>query len=219
MKSILITGISRGIGLATAKLFLDKGWSVFGTSTTGKTPLIHSNLRTYQLDIADSISLDEFKKDFGANKIDVLLNNAGFAADEATVPPINVEVLRKDMEVNLFGTLRLTEIVIDNINAGGKIICISSMMSSLNCDFTYGDPAYRISKAALNMYTLNLAKDPRLLAKNIIVAAFDPGWVKTDMGGQDASRKPEEPAQELFDLATQGFETGKFYRGTTIREW
>src|SRR5689334_8577036 len=108
MKTILITGISRGIGLATARLFLDKGWTVFGTSTTGKTPLTHPLLVTYQLDIADSTSLDKFKKDFGTNKIDVLVNNAGFAADESPVPPIDLEILRKDMEVNLFGTLRLT---------------------------------------------------------------------------------------------------------------
>lgn len=219
MKTILITGISRGIGLATAKLFLDKGWSVLGTSTSGKTPLAHTHLVTYKLDISDSASLEGFKKDFGATKIDVLLNNAGFAADEAPIPPIDLEALRKDMEVNLFGTLRLTEIVIENINTNGKIICISSMMSSLNRDFTYGDPAYRISKAALNMYTLNLSKDPRLLAKKIVVAAFDPGWVLTDMGGSDAPRQPEEPAQELFNLATIDFVTGKFYKGIKIREW
>ncbi len=219
VKSILITGVSRGIGQATAQVFLENGWQVFGTSTTGKVPFSHTHLVSYKLDISDKESLQNFKKSFGSNKIDVLINNAGIGLDEIGAPPINIDVLRKDLEVNLFGTILVTESVAENINTGGRIINISSMMAALNEDFSYGDPSYRISKAALNMFTLNLAKDPRMVAKDIRVCCFDPGWVQTDMGGSNAPRKPEEPAQELYSLANTDFKTGCFYKGLEIRGW
>lgn len=219
MKTVFITGISRGIGRATAQIFLEKGWKAFGTSTSGKVPFSHPLLAAYQLDISKAESLQNFKKSFGENKIDVLINNAGIGLDETSAPPINIEVLRKDLEVNLFGTIQLSECVFGNINANGKILNISSQMASLNDDFAYGDPSYRISKTALNMFTLNLAKDPRIIAKNISVCSFDPGWVQTDMGGANAPRKPDEPAQELYSLASTDFKTGCFYKGLKIRNW
>ena len=219
MKNILISGTSRGIGRATAEMFLKNGWKVFGTSTTGEMPFSDPNLTSFQLDLSDLHSIENFKKSFGTTGIDVLLNDAGIGLDETEAPPIVIDVLRKDLEVNLFGTIQFTESVLENINPGGKIISISSMMAALNQDFEYGDPSYRISKAALNMFVINLARDPRIKDKNISVCSFDPGWVQTDMGGPQAPRKPEEPAQELYDLATKGFENGKFYQGTSIRDW
>ncbi|MCA9390167.1 SDR family NAD(P)-dependent oxidoreductase [candidate division WWE3 bacterium] len=219
MNTILITGVSRGIGRATAETFLNNGWLVYGTSTSGSVPFSHDRLTSFQLDLASAESIENFKQQFGETSLDALINNAGIGLDEDSAPPIDLTVLRRDIEVNVFGTIQITEVVHQNINANGKIISISSQMAALNQSFTYGDPSYRISKAALNMFTLNLSKDPRLVDKNISVCSFDPGWVKTDMGGPHAPRKPEEPAQELFDLITQGFETGKFYRGTSVRDW
>lgn len=219
MNSILITGASRGIGKATAELFLKKGWHVFGTSTSGTCDIKNKEFEIYQLDLSISASIENFKKQFGENKIDVLLNNAGIGLDEMSAPPVDLNVLRQDLEVNLFGTITITEALVGNINNNGKIINTSSQMAAFDQEFSYSDPSYRISKAALNMFTLNLAKDTRLIEKGIVVCSFDPGWVQTDMGGPDATRKPDEPAAELYTLSNKGFSTGVFYKGLEVRSW
>ena len=122
--------------------------------------------------------------------------------------------MRKDLEINLIGTIGFTEKSYHRQNIW-PILMVSSMMSSL-VDFTGDDyPSYRISKAGLNMYIKILAH--RL--KNITVSAFDLGWVKTDMGGQDAPREPEVPACEIFDLVNTDHPTGNFWFEGKIRSW
>lgn len=69
-------------------------------------------------------------------------------------------------------------------------------------------PAYRISKTALNMYTRTLAVR---LNGMVTVSSVHPGWVKTDMGGSDADREPEEAAEDIFKLANSHVETGQFW--------
>ncbi len=219
MNTLLITGASRGIGYATAKLFLENGWHVIGTSTSGNITIIHPEYEGYQLDLSNATSLSNLITLMKSKNINTLINNAGIGLDESDAPPINIDVLRKDLEVNLIGTVTLTENIVDKLIPGGNIINISSQMAAMNSNFHYSDPSYRISKAALNMYTLNLTVDLRVIAKGISVCSFDPGWVQTDMGGSQAPRKPEEPAHELYTLASQGFETGKFYKGLKIRNW
>ena len=79
-------------------------------------------------------------------------------------------------------------------------------------------PAYRISKAALNMYTHTRSKS--LKEQNIILSSIDPGWVKTDMGGKEAQREPEEAAEDIYNLAIRDdIETGQFWRQGKKRSW
>jgi NAD(P)-dependent dehydrogenase (short-subunit alcohol dehydrogenase family) len=67
------------------------------------------------------------------------------------------------------------------------------------------------------MYTRTLAS--RLKDRNITVSSFDPGWVKTDMGGKGALREPSEPAEELFELATSKVESGYFWHQGRKKAW
>ncbi|OGG08660.1 hypothetical protein A2154_04785 [Candidatus Gottesmanbacteria bacterium RBG_16_43_7] len=216
MKKVLITGTNRGIGLATAKKFLKEGWFVLGTSTSENEILKHANYKHYLLNLSDSESINScanlIKKQ--NQQIDVLINCAGanFEPDENKM---DVSILRKVLEINLIGTIDFTEHILTAIKPSGHVIAISSMMSSL-VNFNNGDcPSYRISKTALNMYIKTLAD--RL--KTITVSAFDPGWVKTDMGGKDAPRMPEVPASELYSLATTAHPTGNFWFEGKIRSW
>lgn len=215
MKKVLITGASRGIGLATAKKFLEEGWFVLGASTKESKSIIDQNYKHYVLDLSSEESIESCAKIIvGDNpEIDVLVNCAGTAFE----PDHNSDstALRKDLEINLIGTIGFTEKILSIVKTSGQILMVSSMMSSL-VDFTGDDyPSYRISKAGLNMYIKILAH--RL--KNITVSAFDLGWVKTDMGGQDAPREPEVPACEIFDLVNTDHPTGNFWFEGKIRSW
>ncbi len=212
MKTILITGISRGIGLALAERFLKNGDFVIGTSTSGNAPTKHDRLLTVQLDLTNSDSIAACTQviiDSG-KKIDILINNAGIWSGIDENPTIDLSLLRKVLEVNLFGTVDFTERIIPIMNRGGHIVNISSRMGSLEYCEKGGInwPDYKISKCALNMVTRILAGR---LAGTIAVSSVHPGWVKTDMGGDDADIEPEEAAEDIFSLANSQVETGQFW--------
>lgn len=217
MKKVIITGASRGIGLATVNKFLNEGWFVIGASTKEVKIINNINYHHYILDLNNPESVKSCTNLIVNDhpKINSLINCAGTSFEPDPEDMFNTKALRKNLEVNLIGTINFTENLLPTIEPLGQIIIISSMMSSL-VEFDKGDyPAYRVSKTALNMYSKVLAS--RL--KEITVSVFDPGWVKTDMGGPDATRDPSIPAQELFDLATKSHETGKFWFEGKVRSW
>lgn len=122
---------------------------------------------------------------------------------------INIKYLRETLEVNLIGTINFTERIIPLMNLGGHIINISSRAGSLeHVDYTLNYPSYRISKTAINMVTRILAVR---LKEKIKVSSIHPGWVKTDMGGDDASMEPKEAAEDIFKLANSDVESGQFW--------
>ena len=224
MKTVLITGASRGMGKATAKKFLAEGWRVIGTSTDGEG---RSNEHGFELVALDFLkpesiltAVENIKR--LAPSIDVLINNAGVVIplDRKDIDTINVERLRETLQVNLIGLIDFAERILLSMNEGGHIINVGSQSAILSEPLDDDDtdaPAYRISKTAINMYTKLLAK--RLEKKGITVSSIDPGWVKTDMGGKEAQRLPEEVAQEMYDLATSKVESGQFWRSGKKRGW
>ncbi len=212
MKTVLITGVSRGIGRALAERFLANGDRVIGTSTRGTTTWSHPNLRVFKLDLASSenIAMCVGEIEGLGERIDILINNSGtHMEEEADTTRVEMSFLRRTLEVNLLGTIDFAEGVIPLINDGGSIVNVSSRAGSLSYNsYTMNYPSYRISKAALNMFTRVLAK--RLEGK-VRVSSVHPGWVKTDMGGEEADREPSEAAEEIFRLATSEGETGQFW--------
>lgn len=219
MKTGIITGCSRGIGLATVDLLTnDDNIKIIGTSTSGNCSISKSNFECFKLNLSESKSINEFVNIIGDTKIDFLINNAGILLEDWNVSKINLDLLRQTFSVNLFGTIELTEKLISNFNSNGQIINVTSDWGSFSeKNFDEFQPHYKMSKTALNMYTKLLAK--RLEKQNIIVSSFDPGWTQTDMGGHDASRRPIEVANDFKNLLKKIPENGKFWHKGKVREW
>lgn len=220
MKTVVITGTSRGIGLATVKRFLWEGWFVIGTSTTGTNDIQSPNFICLRLDYLKPETITAVVHDIKAlnKKVDVLVNNAGVAYEETT-PTVDIKILRETLEVNLIGLADFTNQLLPLFNSPAHIVNVSSNAGTL-VDFKPGQwvtPAYKISKTALNMYTRITGS--QLKEKGILVSSLDPGWTQTDMGGEEAPRKPEEPAEEIYKLAVSQVETGLFWHKGKERNW
>ena len=219
MNRVLITGVSRGIGRATAEKFLREGWSVIGTATSGRSPLEHGALTVHALNLLDPKSIKKFADAIvgSKNRINVLINNAGISVENDGPQSVTIDSLRKILEVNLVGLIDLTERLLPDMADGGHVINMSSGLGSLTEGSGTYAPAYSISKTALNKYTTILSA--RLAGRGIIVSSIDPGWVRTDMGGSTAPRDPSEPAEEVFALANSKVESGNFWHRGRKRSW
>ena len=216
MKTGIITGAGRGIGHATARLLHQKDYRVIGTYRSGN---YHDPLSQWlQLDLADESFIQRFVAEIGDLKIDFLINNAGVLLEDWSNPNVNMAQLLETLQTNLIGTISLTEKLLPKLNRGAAIVNISSGWGAFSdTDFSEFQPYYKISKAGLNMYTKLLSR--RLQSRYIRVAAFDPGWVKTQMGGDDAMKSTAEVALELFQLLKNDFPTGYFWLDGHPRKW
>ncbi|HBD24532.1 MAG: hypothetical protein A2566_03740 [Candidatus Zambryskibacteria bacterium RIFOXYD1_FULL_40_13] len=210
MKTVFITGASRGIGKALANKFMSEGYFVIGTALDGKVDFNHKNLKIVSLDLYDDKSIErcveELKKQ--DRRIDIFINNAGVLLDEGE-ENIVIDKLRKTLQVNLIGGIDLTQRALPLINDGGHIINISSSAGSLE-KLYHGDyPAYKISKVGLNMFTSWLAY--KLKGKQT-VSSIHPGSVRTDMGSGEGDIDPDEAAKYIYDTAVKtNLETGQFW--------
>ena len=218
MKTILITGTSQGIGHALTKLLLMNGYRVIGTSTTGIDNINENNYKSYSLDLSNSDSIAAFEKNFQTEniKIDILINNAGIGPDLDFQLPEEIS-FQKTFDVNVTGTTFFTEQMLQHLNVEGKIINISSKMGSINVCEKNDSVAYRMSKAALNMYTKILSN--RLEGKQL-VASVHPGWVRTNISKSNINGRlsPEESAQKIFEFISSDFKTGTFWNVETEAE-
>ena len=211
-KTVLITGASSGIGWSLTQKFLNENYIVIGGSRSGKIEgIANTDLYVVPLDVTDEKSIFEAGKSIRAqfSSIDLLINNAGVGLDLATFKP-EMELLKATFETNVFGLIHFTESILDLIPAKGTIFTISSVMGMLNRESLLANAtAYRMSKAAVNMYTKTLAA--RLADQNINVNAIHPGWVKTNMGGEGAAITPEFSANGIFQLYEKNIPTATFW--------
>ncbi len=223
MKTVVITGISRGIGKALAEKFLSERYFVIGSSTTGHVDFSHPNLVVVVLDLRQEQSISSCVAEIShlGKKIHCLINNAGVLVDEDETA-VKIDLLRQTLEVNLIGTVAFTEGLIPLMDDKGHIISLSSSAGSisrtghLGAHFAGYYPAYKISKAALNMYMRTLALR---LHDGIIVSAVHPGWVKTTMGGEEADITSEESAEDIYHFAISQPESGQFWHKSKKFPW
>ncbi|OGY91656.1 MAG: hypothetical protein A3B31_03010 [Candidatus Komeilibacteria bacterium RIFCSPLOWO2_01_FULL_53_11] len=225
VQTIVITGASRGIGLATARKFLDEGWRVVGTYNATPIPIESSELIPISLDASSPASIVRASAEIARHitSIEILVNNAGIILD-ALDTDIDMDKIRKTFEVDLFAVIDFTERLLPLMHAGSHIINIDSTYGAMSIPIDdESSTAYRLAKAALNMYTRTLAFRTR--GGKIIVSSLDPGWVKTDMGRLGATeshgpdREPEETAREIYELATRHVPSGYFWRRGKKRAW
>jgi NAD(P)-dependent dehydrogenase (short-subunit alcohol dehydrogenase family) len=219
MKYGIVTGSSRGIGLATVNLLSNQpDFKVIGSSTTGDNLLDNANFKCLKLDLSNGDSITKFVENLEDVKLDFIVNNAGILLEKWDASEINMKQLKQTFATNLFGTIELTEKLLPRLNPNAHIINITSDWGSFSeQNFDAFQPHYKMSKAALNMYTKLLAK--RLQSNNIIVSSLDPGWTQTDMGGKVAPRLPKDVAIDILNLLNDNVESGKFWHQGKIRKW
>jgi NAD(P)-dependent dehydrogenase (short-subunit alcohol dehydrogenase family) len=235
----LVTGGNRGIGYAISRSLSLRGITVIlGVRDPNKGASACSRLQgedldvNYELmDVNDAGSIQTAVKHIQAqfDRLDILVNNAGILIDGSeNALDVNSSTIEKTFQTNFMGPLILCQNCVALMKAGGygRIVNMSSTLGSLSemvdPDSAYagvGAPAYRLSKAALNAVTTLVAKEVR--GDNILVNSASPGWVRTDLGGDQAPLTPEQGADTPVWLATlpDGGPTGGFYRDRTRIPW
>jgi NAD(P)-dependent dehydrogenase (short-subunit alcohol dehydrogenase family) len=232
----LITGSNRGIGFEIAKQLAMKKIQVILTSrnsANGEAAVRKlardgvNKVVSMELDVSNQVSVDklsdEVEKTFG--RLGILVNNAAILIDKDNVTASNadLETVRATLETNLIGAWRMckTFIPLMKKNSFGRIVNVSSGSGEFEYMATSGGywPAYSVSKASLNALTVMLASE--LKGTNILVNAVCPGWVRTDMGGSNATRSVEEGAATPVWLATlpDGGPTGHNYYDKKQISW
>jgi len=196
MPSVVVIGASRGIGLELAGQYAADGWQVHATVRTEADRDRLSAIDGVEAGIADV--LDEASlRGFAAalpGTVDLLVLNAGVGSREAKLADVDAAAWTRVMTVNALGPLLAARAFCDKIVQGGRIAALSSTMGSIG-ENGGGAWSYRMSKAALNMGLSCLAIE--LKPRGIAVAALHPGWVRTDMGGEQAPLSPAESVRGL----------------------
>ncbi len=197
MPSVLVTGANRGIGLEFAHQYAADGWDVIATARQSSPELEALGVRVEPLELQD---LDAVAG-FGARlegPLDLLIANAGTWIPEQAETAEDGRAWADMMVANCIAPFLLAKAVLPRVGqARGKLIALSSGMGSI-AESSGGYVPYRTSKAALNMAWNALAKETKRLG--VIAAAFDPGWVKTRMGGPNAPLSPEESVRDMRRL-------------------
>lgn len=195
MKQVLITGANRGIGLELARHYAGNGWQVIGVCRQTSTELDSIAKKVVQgIDVTEPKSIETLVSAVAGEPIDLLINNAGLLQDEQ-LGSIDFDSIRRQMEINAYAPLRVTEALLPNMETGGKIALITSRMGSIADNDSGGRYGYRASKAALNAFGKSLAMD--LKPDGIAVALLHPGYVKTRMVNFGGMITPEEAATGL----------------------
>ena len=188
MKTILIIGASRGLGLEFVRQYRHDGWDVIAThrrAVDGKK-LAALGAETMALDTTDVKSIGAFASAIKPRSLDVAIYNAGVfgSRDSVAVAPTR-EVFDDVMHANVFGAMQLIPLIAPRlIKNKGTFAFISSRMGSIAGITAANGVVYRASKAALNAVVK--AASIEYGTKGVNAFVMHPGWVKTDMGGADA---------------------------------
>jgi NAD(P)-dependent dehydrogenase (short-subunit alcohol dehydrogenase family) len=227
----LITGSNRGIGLETARQLARRGFHVFiaardeiqGQQAALGIEAEGGRATFLPLDASSSASIQRAAERFGAlaQCLDVLINNAAMYTDKGlSILTLPRDRLSETFETNVFGPLEAIQAFLPYLrrSTAARIINVSSGYGQLE-GLSPDAPAYSLSKLALNGLTIMLAE--ALRADRIAVNVMSPGWVRTAMGGPNASRSVEEGADTAVWLADEAPQelTGKFFRDRAVIAW
>lgn len=204
----VISGASRGIGLAMTKQLLKQGHTVVaGVRRPDQAKALHElraqfgseKLYVEELDVRSGRSVTAFSEKIPFSHIDVLINNAGVLIDsEYNLETLPDAVMLNSLDTNAVGPIRLTQTLLPRLrkSKAPRVANITSQMGSITDNSSGGYYAYRMSKAALNMFTKSLSLDE----PQMVVLSLHPGWVQTEMGGAGATITAETSAQGLLAL-------------------
>ncbi|XP_071446971.1 C-signal [Hetaerina americana] len=222
MKSILVTGCNRGIGLEFIRQLIALNKPPQHVLATVRQPekakdlqeLARSNksIRILKIDLKDLESYKGFSKEVegivGEDGLNVLVNNAGISSKFSRLQYVKAEQLEEHFLVNTIAPAMLTKALLPLIKAAatrststpgaskGVVVNMSSILGSISSNTTGGLYPYRASKSALNAFTRSLSLEVK--DDGIIALSLHPGWVKTDMGGPKAPLSAEESVSKIL---------------------
>jgi len=221
-RTVLITGANRGLGLELTRQLLARGDTVIATcrhpeqatALRALTPAPPDRLRLLPLDVASASSrqalVEHLPQTLGENRIDLLLHNAGILHSGERFGHVTEAALEDSLRTNAIGPFLLTQALAAWLRDGAIVAHLSSQLGSIARVTRFGTPSYCTSKAAQNMLGVQLAH--ALAPRGIVVLQLHPGWVRTDMGGAQASLSVESSAAGLLhviDTATPAH-SGRF---------
>lgn len=223
MKTTLITGANRGIGLEFCRQYAADGWRVLACSRIPERSDALNRLasqypeliKVHALDVADHVEIERLAQVLVDESIDLLINNAGIYpdSDKSGFGHTDYAEWVQAFRINTMAPLKMAEEFATQITRSRQkaIITITSKMGSIADNGSGGTYLYRSSKAAVNMVVKSLAIDLKPLGITAVV--FHPGWVKTDMGGPSALISAEQSVsgmRQVIGRLTMA-ESGRFF--------
>jgi NAD(P)-dependent dehydrogenase (short-subunit alcohol dehydrogenase family) len=230
MKTTLITGANRGIGLEFTRQFAADGWRVLACARRpDKSDALNTlaaqhpgQISVHRLDVVDHPGIDQLASSLADQPIDLLCNNAGVYTDPhgGALNNSDYDAWTRAFLINTMATLKMVRAFRPHIVRSDQktVVTISSKMGSIADNDSGGSYMYRSSKAAVNMVVKTLAID--LKPVGVIAVVLHPGWVKTEMGGPHAlisSMQSVSGMREIISRLTIN-DSGKFiaYDGKAI---
>jgi len=210
MKTVLITGANQGIGLELCRQFQKRGDVVIAACRRASAELSKLGCRVIEdVEVTDDASVARLAAGLAGQPLDVLVNNAGILSEES-LDDLDFERIRRQFEVNALGPLRVTNGLLGNLGRGSKVAIITSRMGSIADNGSGSYYGYRMSKAAVNMAGMSLARD--LHERGITVLLLHPGMVATGMTGGRGIPAAESAAGLIARIDSLGLaETGSFH--------
>ena len=218
----LVTGANRGIGREIAAGLVDLDATVFA-GVRDVDAAVPEGARPVELDLTDEATLERAVETVvaEAGRLDVLVNNAGVGTADSTLADVAVEDVDRILDVNLRGTILLTKYALPHLLdvEGGRVVTLSSGLGILSEPIEGTAPIYRASKAGVNAITADL--DVNHADDGLLANSVDPGWVATDLGGDEAPREPAEGAATPIWLARfqPGSPSGLFWKDQSVIEF
>jgi NAD(P)-dependent dehydrogenase (short-subunit alcohol dehydrogenase family) len=183
MTTALVTGANRGIGLEICRQLKARGDTVLAACRESSPELVALGVRVIDgVDVSSDESVRSLAQRLEGTHLDLIVNNAGMLGRDG-LDDLDIGAIRRQLEVNALGPLRITKALLPLLGRGSKIAIVTSLMGSLADNGSGGYYGYRMSKAAVNMAGVSLARD--LKERGIAVVLLHPGMVRTRMtGGQ-----------------------------------
>lgn len=207
MKTALITGTNRGIGLEMTRQLLDDGWRVHATARDPDDSAdlkalafeYPDTLQLHALDVGDAQAITALSGQLADESIDWLINNAGIYGPRGVAfgNVIQVDEWLEVFRVNSIAPMLLMQAFVEQVarSEEKKIGILSSKVGSMGDNGSGGGYIYRSSKAAVNAVIKSASIDLEPLDINVV--ALHPGWVLTDMGGPNAEITTAQSATGL----------------------
>jgi len=221
MKTVLITGANRGLGLEFCRQYAQAGWQVIACCRQPENaqalleiPSHYSSVRIVPLDVRDHQQCNSLAAELKNVAIDVVISNAGVHGDRTAFGQLDYQVWRDTLEINVLSAIKLAEVFTTHLAASqqGLFVAISSLMGSMADNGSGGSYLYRSSKAALNAAMKSLSYDFSRQKTGVLI--FHPGWVRTDMGGPNGLIEVDESIsgmRRVIDNFTMS-QTGQFVK-------